>query len=846
MMISYFKFEYGKGDTNMSKKSKLVEIYRAKVERILQDNQLSGKEYGAIVSALNELNQYTDTLLVRQANGMRPRLTKDVKEQLGKYYENVINACNQVIGGKEASNDVQLLAKEIKSVIDAENGTLSMASEKDGYQEIMDRMRNVEITMTSDQIEKAGGMLSSRIPVEYEDGNGKKVSGFFTTKNNLNYKQEILDIIQEARAKQGAAAAIIYDVFDDFISKREEAWDEAHPSEPYDESLEGDDFISQMCVDVIFRKLAMGIPDDEAAKMQSKKIFEKYMENHQYNRKGTPEYNEKEAKFVENSKEMMTKLINVVHQYCFYTRIQKLNSGINIDQMNSAMADVAKLLGTEKLLCNTKSMTIMVDGKPMQGTFMEKAEGLDYNALPKEHPFYKKGITDETKGTILKDLYNLQVLDYICGNVDRHIANMFYQFDKDGNPIGVQGIDNDCAFGLHASGSSVYPTQMVSPEHMKIIPKSTADKIMMMDDTILKTVLKGRSLSDQQISFACDRLKDVKKAITDCKIKVVDDLEFSKMNLKQIFEQERMQATNYINKVGEALNHMKTRAVEVEEPTIHKYNQAQEETVNTPVANQKMLKELKAEVAKLGWNDFFMLPSSQDLVNMKNAATDLTDVMKEYKDKPFDEKGVRQLSAALKNVQKFTQAYIDKKADKASLRFYEKGRLNFAKGLNDFATKRLKDIAPIMDEINDRRERNYDYIADVAADTVKKVQKMDELAKALDGIEPADHRGAGLVSDEPKGDPKAVGDMVKEINKLVKENAEDDPSNHYAKNLVRSAMKYLSKENSMKQSGLTKNDLEDTMETIKKGLVSMGESTKEENLQKDREMLKQAVEPALI
>lgn len=830
----------------MPRKSKLVEIHRAKVEKILKDNKLSGKEYGEFLSALNELNQYTDTLLIRQSNGMRPRLTADVKEQLGKYYEKVINACNQIIGGKEVSNDVQLLVKEIKSVIDAENGTLSMASEKDGYQEIMDRMRNVEITMNSDQLEKAGGMLSSRIPVEYMDGNGNKVSGFFTTKHNLDYKQEILDSIEEFQHKN--ATFVVNDVFADFISNRLNSWAKEYPGEKYDDSLEGEDFISQVFSNVISRKMMFGISDDEAAKMQSKIFFEMYNDNHKYYKKGTPEYAEKEAQFVENSRELMDKLLNIVHQYCFYTKIQNLHSGVNIDQMNSAMSDVAKLLGMEKLLCDTQSMTIMVDGKPTKGTFMAKAEGLDYNNLPKEHPFYKKGISNETNGAILKDLYNLQVLDYICGNIDRHIANMFYKFDKEGNPIGVQGIDNDCAFGLHASGSRyIFSTQqMVEPERMKLIPKSTADKIMLMDDNILKSVLKGRELSDDQISFACKRLKDVNKAITDGKIKVVDDLEFSKMNLKEVFDRERYDATNYINKVDEALKSMKDRAIEREDPTTHKFNQAQEETVNTPVANQKMLKELQAEAAKLGWNDFFMLPSSQDLVNMKTAAKNLKDVMKLYKDKPFDEKGVRQLSAALKNVQMFTQAYIDKKADKASLRFYEKGRLNFAKGLNDFATKRLKDIAPIMDEISDRRERNYDYIADVAADTVKKVQKMDELAKALDGIEPADRRGAGLISDEPKGDPKAVGDMVKEINKLIKENAEDDPSNHYAKNLVRSAMKYLSKENSVERSGLTKNDLEDTMETIKKGLVSMGESTKEKNLQMDREILKQVAEPALI
>ena len=45
-----------------------------------------------------------------------------------------------------------------------------------------------------------------------------------------------------------------------------------------------------------------------------------------------------------------------------------------------------------------------------------------------------------------KDIANLQILDWLCGNPDRHFHNIFYKFDEAGNVTGVVGIDNDLSF----------------------------------------------------------------------------------------------------------------------------------------------------------------------------------------------------------------------------------------------------------------------------------------------------------------------------------------------------------------------------------------------------------------
>jgi hypothetical protein len=52
-------------------------------------------------------------------------------------------------------------------------------------------------------------------------------------------------------------------------------------------------------------------------------------------------------------------------------------------------------------------------------------------------------------------LNKLQLLDAICGQVDRHAANMFVDTDAQGLVTGLQGIDNDMAFGSKMQGDAL-------------------------------------------------------------------------------------------------------------------------------------------------------------------------------------------------------------------------------------------------------------------------------------------------------------------------------------------------------------------------------------------------------
>lgn len=107
--------------------------------------------------------------------------------------------------------------------------------------------------------------------------------------------------------------------------------------------------------------------------------------------------------------------------------------GSRLDNRNAAMSAVADLLGMPNVIARSKPMRIVdKDGNVIEGTFMEAVKGYDFKNLPPEAARITPAAIQNTDGKAFRDLANLQVLDYICGNYDRHYANMFYQFDENG------------------------------------------------------------------------------------------------------------------------------------------------------------------------------------------------------------------------------------------------------------------------------------------------------------------------------------------------------------------------------------------------------------------------------
>ena len=224
--------------------------------------------------------------------------------------------------------------------------------------------------------------------------------------------------------------------------------------------------------------------------------------------------------------------------------------GQRIDLRNVAMSEVGDVLGVPKLLARSTTARAEVDGQIVDGIFMDTAEGVDLrNAEPGTR---LTRITAEQAKKVyntegLKDLADLQILDYICLNQDRHQKNMFYRFqnlDSD-NPIflGVQGIDNDFSFGVKIPAVDQQYNRLPPLNSIKLISETMAAKLRepgLMEQIAEK--MRRNGLSEESIQAARKRLELVQNRLKSKKMKIVRNGQWGKGNytLEKLADQGRI------------------------------------------------------------------------------------------------------------------------------------------------------------------------------------------------------------------------------------------------------------------------------------------------------------------
>ena len=197
----------------------------------------------------------------------------------------------------------------------------------------------------------------------------------------------------------------------------------------------------------------------------------------------------------------------------------------NMSRRNVATSRIAELLGLENLVAKSRTVDILdqATGQTIRGNLMDQAEGKEYKKV--ENAITENKITSG----FIRDLTNLQVLDILCGQVDRHRENMMYITEKHITEnkdevevvTGVQGIDNDGAFGTNtdvASAKNPYrkDLRVFDPETLEmIIPfmdDGLATRIEQLTSSTIRYVLKDL-LTDEEIEAIGRRLDLLQKGI---------------------------------------------------------------------------------------------------------------------------------------------------------------------------------------------------------------------------------------------------------------------------------------------------------------------------------------------
>ena len=467
-------------------------IYQHKeyIERLLEeDKKIAGKDtpYGRYLKALTELTTYTNEIY---ASG--GELTKETHGKLLERYMNVAEMCVQYRekgDSKERRSVVDYIQKLISRDVKALN---SVDKENPGkIQDIFEESRTIKVQITGQLKHRVGGEMSDRFPMIDKNGN----KGFFTARTDTAKDEkwdELLDNVQK-----------LLKVTDQQMEK-----------------------FNKLRTDIKLRKTVgnkVRREPDEEKRLYHLAIGLGFCKNETQAKKFLNEQHTllPALQYVASGMAKLTPGFN--HQdrlgYDPYTRN---------DNKNVAMYDVAKLIGCEKLIAKAVPMVVVNGDKVIKGTFMEHANGSDINNLTADDPLrnFDAAVSPYNKD-LYRDLADLQVLDYICGNIDRHKRNMIYKTEPEGvgkvKVTGVIAIDNDACFpegeieNWEFEATVRRPARIYKPKNFRYVNEKTAQYILGLTRGKLDIVLRGNNISQKAIDLAWERTKEVQKVLGNMK-----------------------------------------------------------------------------------------------------------------------------------------------------------------------------------------------------------------------------------------------------------------------------------------------------------------------------------------
>lgn len=321
--------------------------------------------------------------------------------------------------------------------------------------------------------------MSNRETVEYIDENGKLRQGFFTPEKTLvNWQQDAMDLLDRYIQTYPQ-----YETYFKKIKNNKSIYERIETA-----AFEDQDTRMFRAVDQVIDSFSW-ISEEDKNDIEFKKVFKEFGKD-----------------------------ITKPRGNYFTLKAIGFHEGDRLADRSGAMSDVADALGYPDLLVKSRRVTVKKGDKEIPGIMMDAAgpNMLDTDKLPNGHPFFNLAVSEFDNKELLSSLADLQILDYLCANTDRHASNFFLKMDYSDPELpkilGVQGIDNDNSFGsLKKGGISRLP----SAENLKVITGKMADAIKDMKPEKLEEILQPYNFRKDQISAAKTRLKTLQDMIKE-------------------------------------------------------------------------------------------------------------------------------------------------------------------------------------------------------------------------------------------------------------------------------------------------------------------------------------------
>jgi len=464
-------------------------------------------EWQAAIGNLEALLEAMEPYETADDEGNYPPITPEEYQRIDTIFDNTVASVGAFIknnNGGNVNDDIRIqlsknLNKEFLAKAYIEFKNVQPNPDK-SLHESMENFRYQNVELTNEDLNRLGGNLSSRIQMTI-DLDGKKTKGVFTKNTVYDPNKQYADLLDEMKLKYSKFNSF-WDSLDsveylngDFQSFNANLFINSEEAVVYDANEEARNHAMET-ISVVTRM--DNNPEVEAE-------FEKY--------RNDPDFFNALFDF-SNQAEKLTTNIGVNKGFL------GLEVGDGIDIRNSAMSSVANLIGVSDLIAKSKNVTVqMPNGTYENGTFMEFVESKDIANLDSIDEMRVYGLDAYDNKEIKTQLANLQVLDYICGNVDRHLGNMLYKFDPETHKLAsIKGIDNDASFFKRHLNKDEGLNQLAGIKKMRVIDEKMAEKLLTIDEGMLGATLHGYGLNEAEINASWERLHDLQEAIKEAEI----------------------------------------------------------------------------------------------------------------------------------------------------------------------------------------------------------------------------------------------------------------------------------------------------------------------------------------
>ena len=520
---------------------------RKSLMKELNESQLGRgiKGFQEYAEKMNQLDALMEKYSVPNSFGAVEMLDPKAREAMLKAMRETAEAGEEYLKNAMAAKDegkIPDLKKGLPAVVDRLQGTLNRdmeALERSApnvsrtLPEILGDARSNIVFLDKQKIENLGGAQNSRIPITFKGKEGKQYRGVFTKPTYARSADKLAnDVMTEAANR--VAGQKFKSLFSGMIGNYREK---------HRERLANASDAQILCeIHDEFTTKQWGLDLKEGAEEEL----------------GLGKLGDFGKRVLLDALDRFDKATDKDIGLFINSAILGMEEGARIDSRNSAMSSVASLLGRSSLIAKSVNMKFIdQDGQELEGTFMDYADGVDLaqgkDAMRavNDNPF-----TGENSYKGLKQIADLQVLDYICGNVDRHAGNMLYKTDENGDVVGVQGIDNDSSFGRFADKDREHQT-LPGADDLIIISASMSKKVLSLTPAMLKFSLRGRGLSEEELDFAAKRLTTLQESIRKGEahykehppkdkpydsgyLRTVSDEEFKKLKINELFERDKI------------------------------------------------------------------------------------------------------------------------------------------------------------------------------------------------------------------------------------------------------------------------------------------------------------------